>query len=103
MDDLNEDHPQYDTDSRIASPAPRPLLHEDYLAVACGVLLLVAAFGAVWIARPSELEEQVRTGAKIKPPNPLASYLAKPGSWTENPRDAFYRAAEDNKPAFNAL
>jgi uncharacterized integral membrane protein (TIGR00698 family) len=103
MDAVNEGQPQLNSDSRLPAPAPRPLLHEDYLAIACGVLLLVVAFGAVWFARPGDLDEQVHAGAKIKLPNPLTTYLAKPGAWTENPRDAFYRAAEDNKPAFNAI
>ncbi len=77
--------------------------HEDWWAIWCGVFLLAVSFLAVWLNRPSAAE----LGSVSEPPvavvNPLAKWLSKPGSWSTNPRDAFFRPATGEKPAFNAL
>lgn len=71
------------------------LTSEDWWAVWCGGLLLIIAFACVWLAAPADLSEQVKAAAeadkKVSFSSPLKPYLAKPGSWTASPVDAFYK------------
>lgn len=92
--------------SEVAPPLPPPpsiRTSEDWWAIFCGVFLLAFSFGAVWINRPADLNEQISSGKPFKLANPLAPYLSKPGSWKDNPVDSFVRAKTEKKPAFNAI
>ena len=64
---------------------------EDWWAVWCGGLLLAIAFGAVWLSKPVDFAEQMNVpNSKVNVSSPLKPFLAKPGSWTNSPLDAFY-------------
>ena len=68
-----------------------------------GALLLLVSFGVVWMGRPNDLAERERTGAPITITNPLKAWLSKPGSWTDNPIDAFYLPASEEKKGVNVI
>lgn len=67
---------------------------EDWWAIWCAGLLLVVCFAAVWFSRPADLGQRVEQGETVQVTSPLKGWLAKPGSWQDNPLDAFYVAAE---------
>lgn len=91
------------SESNAIPPKPSGIRNsEDWWAVFCGGFLLLVCFLAVWQSRPDNLEEQLQAGASIKVANPLARWLSKPGSWNQNPGEAFYRPATEKKPVFNA-
>jgi uncharacterized membrane protein YadS len=76
---------------------------EDWWAIWCGALLLAISFLFVWFSRPDNLDELVQSKSPIKIVNPLAKVLSKPGSWSQNPLDAFHRLATEKAKAFNAV
>ena len=76
---------------------------EDWLAIWCAAGLLVICFAAVWFARPTNLAETVANGESISITSPLKPWLAKPGSWDENPVDAFYKKPVGDGPTVNTL
>lgn len=90
-------------------PAARPGLltemrtHEDWWAIWCGMTLLLVAFVAVWVSRPADLEQQLAAGSEVKVANPLKPYVSKPGEWSSNPLEAFYRPATGENAAVNTL
>lgn len=95
-------------------------ISEDYWAIWLGGVILLVALGATWLARPAELpervaayeslqrqleeisaspeakEERARLAAELEKlqkqiaPNPLASWMAKLGSWGSEPSRAFF-------------
>ncbi|MFO0916772.1 MAG: putative sulfate exporter family transporter [Planctomycetaceae bacterium] len=96
--------PNENGESQVVLPKPAGIRNsEDWWAVFCGGFLLLVSFLAVWLARPDQLDEQLKAGTPIKISNPLAPWLNKPGSWNQNPQEAFYRPATEKKPVFNAL
>ncbi len=74
---------------------------EDWWAIWCGVFLLTAAFLIVWFANSGAQVATSETPVKIV--NPVAKWLSKPGSWTSNPLDAFYRPARGKAAEFHAV
>jgi uncharacterized membrane protein YadS len=76
---------------------------EDWWAVWCGAFLLAVAFLAVWLNRPADFSQAVLAGDEVKIQSPFKSWLAKPGSWTDNPVLSFYRPATESKPQFNVF
>src|SRR5690606_14723048 len=76
---------------------------EDWWAIWCGAFILAVSFLAVWLARPQDLAQQAATDAAIEVSSPLKPYVSKPGSWKENPVEAFYKPATEDKKATNAL
>jgi hypothetical protein len=85
-------------------PPPTPTwLSEDWWAIWCGAFLLGVSFLAVWMNQPAASASPAAQGTRRKIANPLAPWMSKPGSWTSNPLDGFYRAATERKPAFNSL
>ncbi|QDV54543.1 YeiH family protein [Rosistilla oblonga] len=58
---------------------------EDWWAIWCAALLLVFAFGAVWLGRPDGLAESIGMGEPLEVVSPLKAYLSKPGSWEADP------------------
>lgn len=87
----------------LESPPSGLICSEDGWAIVCGALLLAASFLAVWSARPADLGGKPGEGASFKVTNPLAPWLSKPGSWKENPLEAFYRPASEKAKEFNAV
>ncbi len=81
----------------------KPRGSEDSWAIVCGAVFLAVSFFAVWAARPANLAEKIASGDKIEIKNPLKPWLSKPGSWTQNPLDAFFRSATEKAPIFNSL
>ncbi|QDS96012.1 hypothetical protein FF011L_48160 [Roseimaritima multifibrata] len=61
---------------------------EDWWAIWCAGILLIVAFAAVWVGQPAELAGNLEAGETVEVVSPLKSFLAKPGSWTENPLDS---------------
>jgi uncharacterized membrane protein YadS len=90
-------------------PSTRPSLfvdmrtHEDWWAIWCGGIILCISFLAVWFTQPADLSERIATGEKVKLSSPLKPYLSKPGEWSANPRDAFYRPPTEDAPGVNTL
>ena len=72
---------------------------EDWWAVWCAGLLLIIAFAAVWFTLPSGFQEAVVADEAVSVTSPLKPWLAKPGSWKQNPIDAFYVAATEGGSA----
>jgi hypothetical protein len=75
---------------------------EDWWAVWCGAVLLAASFAAVWWSRPADFAASLATPDPMQIKSPLSAWLSKPGSWSDNPLDAFYRPAT-SRPATNTL
>ena len=67
---------------------------EDWWAIWCAALLLIVSFGAVWFTQPGDLGVVINDGESTRMTSPLAKWLAKPGSWTGNPLEAFYQPAD---------
>lgn len=68
-----------------SSPARKPRISDDWLAVLCGGILLAFACGMV--ATNSNWETN-GDESKFVFQNPLKNYVAKPGSWKEQPLDS---------------
>ncbi len=96
------------TSSEIQESEQRPSLltemrtSEDWWAVWCAAFLLAASFLAVRFNAPENLAEKIAAGDAVKITSPLKPWLAKPGSWTETPLQAFYRPAGGTSSAMNA-
>ena len=69
---------------------------EDWWAIWCGALVLLIAFSVVWANRPTDIQETIAANEELNIPNPLKPWLAKPGSWTESPRDSFWKPAVES-------
>lgn len=76
--------------------------HEDWWAIWCGIILLIVAFCSVWWNLPEEFSDQVAADEPVKVTSGLKAWLSRPGKWTDNPVDAFYKPATDSAPAFDA-
>ncbi|QDU36596.1 hypothetical protein Mal4_08830 [Maioricimonas rarisocia] len=76
---------------------------EDWWAIWCAALLLAIAFLAVWASRPADLAARISAGEDVTVTSPLKPWLAKPGSWTDNPLHAFYKPATGDDKAVNTL
>lgn len=74
---------------------------EDWWAIWCGIFFLTVSFAIVWFA--NSRPPQSASGSPVKIENPLAKWLSKPGSWTDNPVDAFYRPPRGKAGEFQAL
>jgi uncharacterized membrane protein YadS len=86
-------------------PAPSlpAWLSEDWWAIWCGAFLLGVSFLAVWINQHEASGLPQTPGGRVKIVSPLAPWMSKPGSWNQNPVEAFYRPATQRKPIFNCL
>ncbi|RMG40456.1 MAG: putative sulfate exporter family transporter [Planctomycetota bacterium] len=76
------------------------LKSEDWWALWCGGLLLALSTGLVVWRLPVDFAQRVAAataGAKLTVENPLKPWLAKPGSWTGDPREAFRRTRPDGE------
>lgn len=91
---------------------------EDWLAVLLGGLLLLVSLAAVWVSRPADFDERVagiqRLNAQTElsaddkaelkdlktelAPNPLSSWLGKPGSWSNNPLVSVFSDKKNGLP-----
>jgi uncharacterized membrane protein YadS len=76
---------------------------EDWWAIWCATLILAISFAAVWFGKPADLATAVAAGDTIKVSSPLKPWLAKPGSWDQNPIEAFYRSSDGETSAVNKL
>ncbi len=67
---------------------------EDWWAVWIGGGLLLICFLAMYLSLPADFSEQVvsakEAGEKVSVHSPLKSWLAKPGSWKDNPLDSIF-------------
>lgn len=54
--------------------------------------MLAASFAAVWCTQPADLAEKLAIGEKVEIANPLSSWIAAPGKWTNSPMDAFAKS-----------
>lgn len=93
------------TTNEVKAGAKRPGLlqemrtSEDWWAVWCGTLLLALCFLAIWWNRPEDFAERLQAGESVRLSSPLRQWLATPGAWTADPRDAFFRPGDGDKPA----
>ncbi|MCO8121394.1 YeiH family protein [Stieleria sp. TO1_6] len=92
------------TDDSIVSPQRESTWQqmkttEDWWAIWCAAALLLVSFLAVWIALPSGVADRLAAGEQVSVVSPLKAWLGKPGSWEENPIDAFYVAASGDAEA----
>lgn len=84
------------SDETISLP-PRPSMltemrtHEDWWSIWCAAILLTLSFAAVWLSRPDGLAAKVAAGESVEVSNPLKAWVGKPGGWTTNPIDGFYK------------
>lgn len=62
---------------------------EDWWAIWCGGLLLAMSFLAVWCTRPADWAARAAAGQPPRLTSPLRRWLAQPGPWTQQPRQAF--------------
>ncbi len=76
--------------------------HEDWWAVWAGLFLLLVAFASVGWNLPGDFAKQVAADEPVKISSGLKPWLSLPGSWTENPVEAFYKPATEKAPAFQA-
>lgn len=76
--------------------------HEDWWSVWCGAILSLVAFSSVWWNLPDDFAAKVAADAPVKIVSGLKPWLALPGSWTDNPLDAFYKPETAKAPAFQA-
>ncbi|QDV19825.1 hypothetical protein Pan153_44940 [Gimesia panareensis] len=90
--------PEQNDDIVVAAPR-RPIWSEmktaeDWWAIWIGGSLLVICFLAMYFSLPADFAEQVKTaeaaGEKVSVHSPLKPWLAKPGSWKENPLDSLF-------------
>ncbi len=77
--------------------------HEDWWAIWCGAIVLVIAFCSVWWNLPDDFSAKVAADEPIKVTSGLKSWLSRPGGWTDNPVDAFYKPGSDSSPATSRL
>lgn len=97
------------TDQNLPTRPVRPSLltdmrtSEDWWAIWCAGVLLLASFAAVWTILPTDLTQQINAGESVKLISPLKAWLGKPGKWTDNPTDAFYRSASADSTAVNTM
>ncbi|MEO8269632.1 MAG: putative sulfate exporter family transporter, partial [Aureliella sp.] len=88
---------------------PRPSLladmrtHEDWLSIWCAAVLLIVSFAGVWLSRPADLAEKIAAKETVKITNPLKPWLGKPGEWSSNPVEAFYKPASADSKGVNQL
>ncbi|MEZ6132856.1 MAG: putative sulfate exporter family transporter [Planctomycetaceae bacterium] len=76
---------------------------EDWWAIWCGGLLLSLVFLAVWLNRPADIADQIQAGETVTVSNPLKPWIAKPGSWSDQPGDAFLKSAAGESKAVNNI
>ncbi|QDT44296.1 hypothetical protein Pan241w_44050 [Gimesia alba] len=73
---------------------------EDWWAVWIGGGLLLICFLAMYFSLPADFSEQVATakaaGEKVSVHSPLKTWLAKPGSWSDNPLDSIFPPEKTN-------
>ncbi len=103
---MGEDrHPN---DDRVISEPNEPLRRstwqemrtsEDWWAVWIGSVILVLAFALVWFSRPADFALGAETGQQVKLSSPAKRWLAKPGAWESDPREAFVRADDPSTEA----
>lgn len=91
-----------------AQQQPTGLLHqmktsEDWWAIWCAIILIAVAFAGVWLNRPADFAEKAAAGDSVKVASPFKSWLAEPGSWSQNPLDAFIKSASDDSKSVNNL
>lgn len=69
---------------------------EDWWAVWIGATILAIAFAVVYLSRPADFTDRLAKAAvqeqKVKLTSPLKNWVAKPGKWSGNPIDAFYKS-----------
>ena len=71
---------------------------EDWWAVWIGAAILAIAFAIVYSSRPADFADRLADAAaqdkKVKLASPLKNWVTKPGKWSANPLDAFYKSDE---------
>ncbi len=67
----------------------RKAMSDDWLAIACALVLLLISSGAVWSAKRS-----LPVDSEAALVSPLKKWIGKPVEWTESPRDAFLSASD---------
>lgn len=76
---------------------------EDWWAIWCGAVLLAASFAVVWSGNLHALSDSTSTGEVFTLTSPLEPWFTKPGSWRQNPLDAFYKSGDAKAPAVSLL
>lgn len=92
--------PEQNQEDEIVVAAPRRSTWsemrtaEDWWAIWIGGTLLVVCFLVMYFSLPADFAEQVKAaeaaGEKVSAHSPLKPWLAKPGSWTDNPVDSLF-------------
>lgn len=72
---------------------------EDWWAIWCAAFLLTIAFVAIRVVTPSDAAGRGTGGEIERVESPLGPWLAKPGSWKEDPRKAFYESGDGETDA----
>lgn len=91
------------------SPTARPSLlsemrtHEDWWSIWCAAVLLAVSFAGVWLSRPADLADKLDAQETVKISNPLKAWLGKPGEWSSNPIEAFYKPTTAESKGSNQL
>ncbi len=76
---------------------------EDWWAIWCGALLLAASLAVVWKSNLHALSDSASTGKAFTLTSPLEPWFTTPGSWRQNPLDAFYKLGDAKTPALSLL
>ncbi|MEZ6148551.1 MAG: putative sulfate exporter family transporter [Pirellulaceae bacterium] len=91
------------------TPTTRPSMlsemrtHEDWWSIWCAAALLIVSFAGVWLSRPADLADKIAAKEPVQITNPLKAWLGKPGGWSSNPIEAFYKPASDESKGVNHL
>lgn len=75
---------------------------EDWFAIWCAAILLFISFVAVWWSLPQDWAAQAEQGT-ASASSPLKPWLSKPGTWSDNPLNAFFKPASEDKPASSTV
>lgn len=103
---MPDNPPEPEQNDDIVAAAPRRSTWsemktaEDWWAIWIGGTLLLVCFLAMYFSLPADFAEQVdaakAAGEKVSVHSPLKSWLAKPGSWTDNPLHSLFPPEKSN-------
>ena len=77
--------------SSVRNQSPRRGLSEDWAATLVGLSVLVLGLGGSLATRPADVERGAASpsATPVKWVSPVEGWVGKPGTWSDNPVDAF--------------